>query len=280
MGSTILKTKIFFNAKLLELIFLMKCKMEKTKTMTFLVGLTAFLMFSCVSTEKKDPMTFYRQTDESPVPNALTEKEKKAGWELLFDGKTSQGWREYNGKEFPPFWIIEEGCLTMTTTGSQESQDIITEKKYRNFVLSVDFKLTKGANSGILYQVEEGPKYKFSYETGPEFQIIDHENWPDPLEDAQICGANYAMYAPLVHPYRPIGEWNHALLVVDGNHVTQILNGEIVVQYEKYSDDWERRRNSGKWEDYPDWGKFDEGYIALQNHGTKVWFRNIKIKEF
>jgi hypothetical protein len=96
--------------------------------------------------------------------------------------------------------------------------------------LSVDFKLTKGANSGIIYQIKEDPKYKFPFETGPEFQIIDHEGWPDPLEDWQILGANYAMYPPVARPYKAVGEWSHALLVVDGNHVTQILNGQLVVE--------------------------------------------------
>jgi hypothetical protein len=87
------------------------------------------------------------------------------------------------------------------------------------------------------------------------------------------------MYPPLVKPYKPLGEWNEILLVVDGNKVTQMLNGEVVVQYVKYSDEWKKLRNSGKWANFPDWGKFDEGHIDLQNHGTKVWFRNIKIKE-
>ena len=82
-----------------------------------------------------------------------------------------------------------------------------------------------------------------------------------------------------VRPYRPLGEWNHLLLVVKGNKVTQILNGEVVVTYEKYSDDWNAQKNSGKWVDFPDWGKYDEGYISLQNHGTKVWYRSVKVKE-
>lgn len=252
----------------------------KKRTITFLLASTALFMLTCTPSEKKDPMALYRQTDQSSVPNTLSVKEKKAGWKLLFDGISSQGWREYNKKEFPSFWIIEDHALTMITVGGAESQDIITEKKYRSFALSVEYQLTKGANSGIIFQVAEDPKYKFPYETGPEFQVIDHENWPDPLEDWQINGANYAMYPPVVCPYKPVGEWNHALLVVDGNQVTQVLNGEVVVKYEKYSDDWKQHRNSGKWAQYPDYGKFDEGYISLQNHGTKVWYRNIKIKEF
>jgi hypothetical protein len=167
----------------------------------------------------------------------------------------------------------------MTTTGSAESLDIITNKKYRNFALSLEYKLTRAANSGILYQIAEDPKYKFPYETGPEFQVIDHQNWPDKLEDVQINGANYAMYPPLVQPYKPLGEWNQLFLVVNGNSVTQILNDQVVVKYEKYSDEWTKLKNSGKWKQFPDWGKYDEGFISLQNHGTKVWYRSIKIRE-
>ena len=139
--------------------------------------------------------------------------------------------------------------------------------------------MDKAANSGIIFQVAEDPKYTYAYETGPEFQVIDHENWPDTLEDLQICGANYAMYPPKVKPFKPAGEWNQLFLMVKGNKVTQILNGEIVVEYEKYSEEWMKLRNSGKWTDYPDYGKFDEGHIALQNHSTTVWYRSIKLKE-
>jgi hypothetical protein len=181
-------------------------------------------------------------------------------------------------KVFPDCWAIEDGTFTMVTTGSQESLDIVTNDVYRNFAFSVDYKMTKAANSGVIFQIAEDPKYKFPYETGPEFQIIDHENWNGKLEDWQTNGANYAMYPPMAKPYKPIGEWNHLFLVVDGNFVTQMLNDVVVVKYEKNSEGWKKLRNSGKWADYPDWGKFDEGHISLQNHGTKVWFRNIKIK--
>jgi hypothetical protein len=127
--------------------------------------------------------------------------------------------------------------------------------------------------------VKEDTAYKFPYETGPEFQVIDREGWPDKLEDWQICGANYAMNTPMAKPYRAVGEWNQAMVVVDSTNVTFILNDSITVKYTKYSDEWTIARNSGKWSAYPDYGKYDEGHISLQNHGTKVWYRNIKLKE-
>ena len=237
------------------------------------------IIFACSQKQPKDAAGLLAEIDKNDAPNTLSKGEKKSGWQLLFNGTTTDGWHGYNMTTFPDCWGIEDGSLTMSTTGSGESLDILTGKMYRDFALSLEYKLTKAANSGIIFQIAEDPKYKFPYETGPEFQVIDHENWPDTLESWQINGANYAMYPPLVQPYRPLGEWNQILLVVKGNSVTQILNGEVVVKYEKNSEEWNKLRNSGKWTAFPDWGKFDEGYISLQNHGTKVWYRSIKIKE-
>ncbi len=251
----------------------------KKLTSGVLVLIMMVIIVAFVQKQTKDALGLYSEIDKKDSPNTLSSAEKKNGWQLLFDGKTTDGWHGYNMKVFPDCWAIEDGSLTMTTTGSAESLDILTSKKYRNFALSVEYKLTKAANSGIIYQIAEDPKYKFPYETGPEFQVIDHENWTDKLEEWQINGANYAMYPPMAKPYKPLGEWNQLFLVVNGNSVTQILNGQIVVKYEKYSDEWNKLKNSGKWTAFPDWGKFDEGYISLQNHGTKVWYRSIKIKE-
>lgn len=252
--------------------------MKKLSSFTAFLAV-AFTIISCGEQKPKDATALYAEIDKTASPNTLTRSEKKAGWKLLFDGKTTKGWHGYNMTVFPDAWAIEDASLTMNTTGSGESLDIITDRKYRNFALSLEYKLTKAANSGIIYQIAEDPKYKFPYETGPEFQVIDHENWVDSLADWQINGANYAMYPPLAKPYKALGEWNQLFLVVNGNDVTQILNGEIVVKYEKYSEEWNKLRNSGKWTAYPDWGKYDEGFISLQNHGTKVWYRSIKIKE-
>jgi hypothetical protein len=245
----------------------------------FILMLTAIIIISCSEKSKNDPLSLYSQLDKNAQLNTLTEKEKINGWQLLFDGQNPTGWHGYNMAVFPDCWMMEENALTMTTAGGGESQDIITDKMYKSFAFSLEFKLSKGANSGIIFQVNEDTKYKFPYETGPEFQILDDVNYDDSQDD-QICGANYAMYAPKIKSTKPFGEWNRILLVVNGNHVTQILNGNIVVEYEKYSDEWNKLRNSGKWTEYPDYGKYDIGHISLQNHGTRVWYRNIKIKEF
>ncbi|GHT67643.1 glycosyl hydrolase [Bacteroidia bacterium] len=252
----------------------------KRMLMYFSVAVLLISLFSC-NKDKVSASKLYAEIDLSAAPNTLTEKEKQAGWQLLFDGKTFSGWHGYNMQGIPDVWAIEDGTLTMGETGGHESQDIITDKLYRNFALTVEYKLSKASNSGVVFQVKEDTLYEFPYETGPEFQLIDQENfpWPTPLEDWQIHGANYAMYPPQAAPYHPVNEWNRLLLVVDGNHVTQLINGIETVSYDKYSEDWTKLRNSGKWADFPDYGKFDEGNISLQNHGTKLWYRNVKIKQ-
>ncbi len=251
----------------------------KTIIKLCLLALTSTFVFSCSSPKPQDPQGLFSELEKNPAPNSLTEKEKSNGWQILFDGSTTAGWHGYNMAIFPDCWAIEDGCLTMNTTGGAESQDIITDKIYRNFAFSVDYKTAPAANSGIIFQVKEDTIYKFPYETGAEMQIIDDEGWPGKLEEWQKSGANYAMYTAKVKAHKPVGEWNNLFIMVKDNKVTQILNGIVVVEYEKYTDEWTNLRNSGKWADYPDYGKYDEGNISLQNHGSKVWFRNIKIKE-
>ena len=251
----------------------------KTLSLKIFLGIIGVVIICSAKSSTRDPLALYAELDKNAPVNTLSVKEKEKGWQLLFDGKKADGWHGYNMKGFPEVWTIEDGAFTMVTIGGKESLDILTNEVYRNFAFSVDYKMTKAANSGVIFQIVEDPKYKYPYETGPEFQIIDHKNWPDKLEDWQINGANYAMYPPMAKPYKPVGEWNHLFLVVDGNFVTQMLNDVVVVKYEKNSEGWKKLRNSGKWAAFPDWGKYDEGHISLQNHGTKVWFRNIKLKK-
>ena len=251
----------------------------KNPLIYMMVALIAAASVSCTENSPADPMELISEVSKPVKPNTLSRLEKKKGWQLLFDGRTTAGWHGYNLTGFPDCWAIEDESFTMNSKGGGEDQDIITDRIYRDFAISIEYKLTMAANSGIIFQVSEDPKYKFPYETGPEFQVIDHENWPDTLEDWQINGANYAMYPPKAKPYKTLGEWNQLLLVVRGTRVTQILNGEEVVSYSKNSEEWKMLRNSGKWAAFPDWGNYDEGHISLQNHGTKVWYRSIKIKE-
>ncbi|MDK2837781.1 MAG: hypothetical protein PWR15_850 [Bacteroidota bacterium] len=217
----------------------------------------------------------------APKNNVLTEAEKAEGWKLLFDGKTLDGWRDYNGDSLTAPWIVEDGCIRAKGSGSDASGYIVTDTIYENFELVWDWKIAEGGNSGMLYHVVENPKFKVPYVTGPEYQLIDDFGFPEPLEDWQKTAADYAMHVPDPSKtiIKPAGEWNTSKIVFDNGHVEHWLNGEKVLEFEAWTDDWFEKKNSGKWKDAPEYGLARKGVICLQDHGSAAWFRNIKIKE-
>lgn len=217
----------------------------------------------------------------APLNNVLTEAEKAEGWKLLFDGKTLDGWRDYNGDSLTAPWVVEDGCIRAKGSGSDASGYIVTDTIYENFELAWDWKIAEGGNSGMLYHVVENPKFKVPYVTGPEYQLIDDLGFPEPLEDWQKTAADYAMHVPDPSKtiIKPAGEWNTSKIVFDNGHVEHWLNGEKVLEFEAWTDDWFEKKNSGKWKDAPEYGLARKGVICLQDHGSAAWFRNIKIKE-
>ena len=213
--------------------------------------------------------------------NVLTPEEKAAGWELLFDGATLDGWKDYNGKTLTQPWHVVDGCIQAKGDGSDGSGYIVTNKEYENFELAWDWKLSKAGNSGMLYHVVERPEFKVPYVTGPEFQLLDDVNFPDPVEDWQKCGVDYAMHLPdytKMH-VNPAGEWNNSKIVFDNGHVEHWINGEKILEFEAWTDDWHARKNSGKWTMAPEYGLSKSGVLCLQDHGYPASFRNLKIKE-
>jgi len=213
--------------------------------------------------------------------NTLTEQEKAEGWELLFDGQTMSGWRDFNGEGLTQSWHVVDGCIQAKGDGSDANGYIVTDKQYENFELTWDWKLAKGGNSGMLYHVVEGEKYKVPYVTGPEYQLIDEPNFEHYLEPWQRLGVDYAMYLPDTTKMKvnPQGEWNNSKIVFDNGHVEHWLNGVKILEFEAWTDDWFARKNSGKWTDAPEYGLAKKGAICLQDHGSPASFRNIKVKE-
>ncbi len=213
--------------------------------------------------------------------NVLTAKEKTDGWELLFDGKTLNGWRDYNGKTLTEPWHVVDGCIQAKGDGSDASGYMVTDREFENFILSWDWKLSKGGNSGMLYHVVERPQYAVPYITGPEYQLIDEPNFPEKLEEWQKTGADYAMHVPdkAKMNVRPYGEWNNSKIVFDNGHVEHWLNGKKILEFEAWTDDWHKLKNSGKWATAPEYGLAHKGVICLQDHGYPASFRNIKIKQ-
>jgi len=213
--------------------------------------------------------------------NTLTEEEIANGWKLLFDGETLTGWKDYNKPTLNQPWHVVKGCIQAKGDGSDSDGYLVTVNEYENFELSWDWKLSKGGNSGMLYHVVEHPLFKVPYATGPEYQLIDEPNFPEPLEEWQKLGVDYAMHLPdkSLMKVNPAGKWNNAKIVFDNGHVEHWLNGVKILQFEAWSDDWFERKNSGKWSDYPEYGLARKGVLSLQDHGYPASFRNIKIKE-
>ncbi len=219
-------------------------------------------------------------------PNTLSQAEIADGWELLFDGETLNGWRDYNGDSLTQPWTVVDGCIQAAGDGSDLSGYIVTDREFDNFILDWDWKLGKGGNSGMIYHVVEDPYFKVPYVTGPEYQLIDNEGWeeinaPSKLEEWQKLGVNYAMHLPDADSMfvNPQGEWNNSRIVFDNGHVEHYLNGHKILEFEAWTDDWFNRKNSGKWESAPEYGLADRGVICLQDHGSPASFRNIKIKQ-
>ncbi|MBL7877777.1 MAG: DUF1080 domain-containing protein [Cyclobacteriaceae bacterium] len=217
--------------------------------------------------------------------NALTSEEKAAGWELLFNGTSLDGWKRYNHDTIGPLWSVKDGMIVCDGTGLGEGSgamggSLTTTRSFGNFELSVDWKISPGGNSGILYHVIESPEYEHDYETGPEYQVMDDGGWTgDKLRPAQQAGSNYDMFeAPATKKLMPVGEWNNSRIIYNNGHVEHWLNGEKVVEFEEGSEEYTKRYQSSKWVDYPSWNKSKEGAISLQDHGAPVYYRSVKIK--
>jgi hypothetical protein len=220
------------------------------------------------------------------IANTLSPTEEKDGWKLLWDGKTSEGWRGAKLSGFPEKgWTMEDGILKVQKADGGESTnggDIVTTRKYKNFILTVDFKITEGANSGIKYFVNPDLNKGAGSAIGCEFQILDDQKHPDAklgVKGNRQLGSLYDLIpAPTDKPFKK-GEWNTATVVVEGNKVSHILNGVKLLEYTRDNEMWNALVAYSKYRDWPDFGNAEEGHILLQDHGDEVWFKNVKIKE-
>ena len=205
-------------------------------------------------------------------PNTLTNQERAAGWRLLFDGTTTTGWRGWRMDSLPSGWKAVDGALTRVA----QAADIITTDKFKNFELSLEWKISPAGNSGIFYRASEDEDA--IYWTAPEMQVLDDAGHPDGHDRLTSAGADYALYAAPAGIVKPAGQWNAVRIVVNGNHVEQWMNGVKVVEYELGSADWTAKVTASKFAPHPKYGRNTEGYIGLQEHGAWVAYRNIKIR--
>lgn len=241
-----------------------------------------------------------KQTKTTVVDKEAAASEE---WIMLFDGQTTEGWRAYNGTALPPGWIVKDGILTFDTKLGLEQdytggKDIIYgEEEFDNFELYLEWKLPKGGNSGIFYHLKEG--YDSPPEVAPEYQLIDDENYasihdltaynlslgytekPEELKPLQQTGSDYAMHAanPEGKILHPVGEWNTTRIIFTPEQVEHWLNGKKLLSFVPWDEEWIKRKNSDKWKNSVDYGKFKTGFIGLQDHSSPIWFRNIKIKK-
>lgn len=218
--------------------------------------------------------------------NELSAKEKTEKWVLLFNGKDFKGWRQCNGTAMPKNWVIEDNAMKVftgegKTPGSGSNGDIVfSDKKFKNFELSIDWKASKMANSGIFFDVREVPGKEIYY-AAPEIQILDNVDATDNKIASHLAGSLYDMIAADPKTVHPAGEWNTLVISVKNGKVTHVQNGVKVVEYEMWNAKWDTMVVHSKFKTFPGWkeGISKDGFIGLQDHGYPVWFRNIKIRE-
>jgi len=204
--------------------------------------------------------------------NTLTDAERAAGWRLLFDGTTTAGWRNYGKPSLSDGWKVQDGALTRTGAGG----DIITNDQFKNFELSIDWKIEPGGNSGVFYRASEDTDA--IYWNAVEMQVLDDAKHPDGQSRMTSAGAAYDLYpSPAGHVHAG-GEWNTARLIVNGNHVEHWLNGFKLLEFELGSRDWDSKVKASKFAPHPRFGKNAQGHIGLQDHGNVVAYRNIKLR--
>ena len=231
-----------------------------------LTALSLTLLAACAGTQTN--------TDTAAEPNTLTRAEANDGYELLFDGTSTEHWRGFKKDEFPAGWTVEDGAITRVESGG----DIVTREQYGAFELRLEWKIAPGGNSGIMWHVVETDGVNATYESGPEMQVLDDAGYPD-VEPEHSAGACYALYPASEPAAEAVGEWNRVRLRVgkDGR-VEQWLNDVKVCDYVLWSDDWNARVRASKFASMPHFAKAKSGHIALQDHGDRVWYRNLRIQ--
>jgi hypothetical protein len=228
-----------------------------------------------------------QKKEKGKSPNMLSKREKKEGWILLFDGKTTKNWRGYDMPVFPEKgWEVVNGELHVIGSGKGEAGggggDLLYDKKFRNFELSLEWKVSEGGNSGIFYLAQEIPG-EAVWKNAPEMQILDNERHPDAklgVNGNRAAGSLYDLIPGKMEAVKPAGEWNKVGIMVYKGTVVHFVNGQQVLEYHLWTDDWKKMVANSKFKDYPEFiNTAQEGYIVLQDHGDDVWFRNIKIRE-
>ncbi len=244
------------------------------------------------ATEEEAAEETTTEQEAPPAHNTLTAEEEAAGWQLLFDGKTIEGWHNYGKETIGSSWVIEDEALHLTAEKDEEGiyrtsdgGDIVSANTFENFEFQLEWKLTDCGNSGIMYLVQESDQYNEPWKTGPEMQILDAVCHPDGKIETHRASDLYDLIAADPVTVKPAGEWNQVRIIINNGRLEHWLNGEKVVETALWTDEWNAMVAGSKFgpegSDYaPDFGTYRSGHIALQDHNdAMVWFRNIKIRE-
>ena len=220
----------------------------------------------------------------SNCSNSSTDSDQ---WAYLFDGTSLEQWKMYGAKSdsISPKWNIEDGIIVASKNGNGLgvntgfNESLMTKKKFQNFDLQLEFNISEGGNSGIMYHVVEDSTIPMDYYTGHEYQILDDNAFEGTVRDFQLTGSVFGLFPAENKSLNPNNSWNSARIVVKDGVVQHWLNGSLILEFDRNSDAYESAYQNSQWTQFPDWGKTDNGHITLQDHGDKVRFRNIKIKE-
>lgn len=245
--------------------------------------LTLFIAVFSLSC-KDSPQKSQKEMESERIAEAEAEKPPQE-WTMLFDGSSLDGWKEYQKDKVSEHWKIEDKALVFYPPENRqdgEIHDLVTEEQFTDFILSLDWKISEGGNSGVMWGVNEDAEYKKPYHTGPEIQVLDNERHPDAKAGkTHQAGALYDMEAPSEDVTKPAGEWNTMVITVDNREKrgSVTLNGTEVTTFPVGNEIWSTMVSKSKFADWDGFGKFIQGKIVLQDHGDKVWYRDIKIKE-
>lgn len=225
----------------------------------------------------------YAQTSSSSSrPNTLSSKEKQEGWKLLFDGTTKNGWHVFNNRTDGAAWKVEQGILYLDPKAKgpngEGGGDIITVDSFENFHLKLEWKIDSGGNSGVVIQAIEDPKYRWPWLTGPEIQIVDNNANPDAKIKKHRTSDLYDLISASPETSKRAGEWNQMEVMQNNGKLEVLLNGTKVLSATQWDDNWSKLVSESKFKSMADFGKYRKGKIALQDHGDRVWFRNVMIK--
>lgn len=203
-------------------------------------------------------------------------------WVSLFDGKTTNGWHTYGKSKAGAAWEVSNGTLHLNIDGKTQDErgDLVTDKEYENYHLKLEWKISEGGNSGIIFNIhEDKEKYENTYNSGPEMQVLDSDNHADGKIFKHRTGDLYDLIPSSSEPVKPVGEWNLAEIISNNGKLQFFLNGVNIVTTTMYNDEWKKLIAGSKFAEWPGFGTYKKGKIALQDHNDKVWFRNIQIKE-